>query len=184
MLANRGATARERRVHAAASMQRKCNAPRTSREYANAEAFKEVRLIFFNYFFFSLSLELNALHLQASAGINTHIYAHDYAGRTTGVVHTEVRIRSHTCIFTFLCACRVVVGHAKKEIERERDGGRYIRSNCTESLRDSTPTTRHTRDYSIAAPAHTYRAFTVYRKKTTKVLFTANIVQMRSPRGV
>lgn len=100
-------------------MQRKCKAPRSFREDANPEAFKEVRLIFL--IIFSLSLELNALHLQASAGINTHIYAHDYAGRTTGVVHTEVRIRSHTCIFTFLCACRVVVGHAKKEIERERE---------------------------------------------------------------
>lgn len=82
---------------------------------------KRAQAVFLSFFFAFFRAE-RALYFQASVGNNRHyIRTTKCRENNRRIVHTEVRTRSHTCIFTFLCACRVVVGHAKKEREIVKD---------------------------------------------------------------
>lgn len=78
------------------------------------ERAKAVLSLFFTFF-----RAERVQYFQASVGNNRqYIRTTKCRENNRHIVHTEVGTRSHTCIFTILCACRVVVGHAKKERER------------------------------------------------------------------
>lgn len=120
VLANRGATARERRVHVAASMQRKCKAPRSFREDANPEAFKEVRLIFLIIFFSFFRAE-RATFAGVCGDQHTYIRTRLCRENNRRSTHGGQNSKPHVHIHISLCLQSSSWPCQKGDRERERE---------------------------------------------------------------